>query len=626
MAYYGRLDAQNLLDLASSVPQRPGPSTLHSYVDGVREKVNGTDTVFIPESHRGLISGENHEGSIRLNSRIRQLASWFAKGDPLFSVLAAGPSETIRRGSTIQERFARGAEKSLRRGTPLHNVESELSRDLAECGVAIVQHHPRSEFYLKVMESEEYRERMAKGALIDEVIYRRRVDPASFSWVEGDDGCFEVVVVKTQRHLGALAEKLGVDAVRAAFNIFDFGEVNIDHPETWGDAVAIEVAEVWGPENGAILITGSPKPERKKGGLQEAGATRILAEWDHQWQRPPFYLRTVGTQPWHSPLDEMVQLTNERNFWATMLDVQASGAIFRHWQLADSNTGEDITGSLGRDTVPEKILYDPSQPPPDMGPGTEWTLAPFEFHDVRPRYEQIKLDHENAGSSVARLMGQSTNAYTAVGTADALGESASEEFNEWVKSIEGSIEQMWADTFRWIRRFHKDPIYVDDQRRDSEEEIGSFLNTTAAVGGGDVVSERVQVRLDMRNRLAKIADYKLGREMQNNGDIDFETRVEAGLVPYVDDAQEILAALYVSQRQRIALEQRLGAAAMQDRQALMGVAGVPAGNDTYPPPQPNITRGGVTDTRGSGVGQGANNVANSGIAPGGSDTAAGRAA
>src|SRR3990167_9278446 len=125
---------------------RPQYVALHSYIESVRAYVDGTDAINIPETHRKLLRGENHEGSVALNRRIRQLASWFSHADIRFSVPASRPGDSVRRGSPFQERFVFRAEKALGKGTGMHRWKQQSHRDLAECGVAIIQQNPRREF------------------------------------------------------------------------------------------------------------------------------------------------------------------------------------------------------------------------------------------------------------------------------------------------------------------------------------------------------------------------------------------------------------------------------------------------------------------------------------------------
>ncbi|MDA2954068.1 MAG: hypothetical protein O2976_05590, partial [Actinomycetota bacterium] len=437
MSQYENLTDQQFLDFAKTVPARSDIVDLHDYVANVRALVAGDDPINIPESHLKLSRGENHEGSGRLNARIRQLSAWLSAASPRFSIRAAGVGTQVRRGASAQERFARGGEAQLAKGTSLNRWRQQFYRDIAESGVGVMQMNPRPGYYLYVRDHPDV---MAEGSSLSEIMHMRRIDPAAVGYVSTDDGDVGLVVTQASRALGALAEKIAVDDMKRVLGFFDWGvELDPTRPEAWDPTLSVEVAEVWGPNNGALVVTGgNSSVATNRFGPSTQG--RIIARWRHQWRRPPFYFATAGTTPYHSPLDEMVQLTAIRNFWATMLDLQASGAIFRHWQLVDINSGQDVTDRLPRDAAPEHLRYDLSKPPPNMGPGTEWKLAPFEFYDVTNRHAQVVAQHEAAGASVARLVGQAVNQNTPVGTADMINDSAREEFAEWIEAIEATIE------------------------------------------------------------------------------------------------------------------------------------------------------------------------------------------
>ncbi len=298
-----------------------------------------------------------------------------------------------------------------------------------------------------------------------------------------------------------------------------------------------------------------------------------------------------------------------------MLDIQASGAIFRHWQLIDSNTGEDVGDRLPRDAAPEHLRYDLSKPPPDMGPGTEWQLAPFEFHDVTTRYQQIVLAHEAAGASVARLIGQGVNQNTAVGTADVMADSARDEFSEWIEAIEAATSERWVDFSRWYRNHHKDPIIVHDVQRDIEsEEGGSFLNVATTITAADVVSENIEVTLDTRGRIQKVADFRFAVEKISNGMSDFDREVEQGNIPGVDDAESEKLAIFIAEAERIEAQVEL----MAIQQQAMQAAGL--GSQGQPQSQPRFLDGTRTDPRGTGTGAGPDNISDTALAEGASDT------
>lgn len=599
-----------------SLWKRADVVALHDYVQGVRQLINGDDAINIPEAHKTLMRGENHEGSNRLNSRVRQLAAWLTSAAPRFSLLAGGPGEKVRRGASVQERFMRSGEGMLARGTPLNRWRQQFYRDIAEAGVGVVQLNPRKDYYLYVREKPSM---MADGSLLSDVIHMRRVDPATFAWVEVDDGSLGLAGVRVSRSLGEIAVKVGLEAAQQVLGFWDFGkQIDPDAPEGWDPALSVEVAEIWGSNNGGLVVTGC-SPGRARAGVN--GTEHIIARWPNLMDGPPFQIAAAGTWPWHSPLDEMIQLTNGRNFWATMLDIQASGAIFRHWQLVDTNTGQDVTDRYSA-SAPEHLRYDLSKPPPNMGPNTEWKLAPFEFHDVRPRYEEIRAQHEMAGSSVARLIGQGINQNTAVGTGDMIDDAAKDEFADWLEAIESSIEERWAGIFRWHRDHHKDRLIVFDMKRDDDEgDFGSFLNVTTELQGADIVSLNIDVKLDSRSRMQKIADFRFAVEKISNGFSDFDREVEQGNIPGVDDSESEKLAIFVSEAERIEAQVEL----MAFKQQALQNSGLMPGPDQQNM-QPRFLQGQQVDPRGTGTGRGPGNVSDSALAQGATDAGARRVA
>jgi hypothetical protein len=603
---YSDLTDQQVMQLAIAMEQSPKAQQLHDYVEHVRSLVDGTNVITIPQSHRALNVGESHEGGLRLNARIRQGAAWLAGAKLRFSVTAG--SLEHRADARLMEDFAKAGEAQLAQGTPLHRWSQEAARDLFECGVSIVQHHPRRDFYVKAQRDTSL---LVKGARLKEVMWRRRIDPLYWYWEEDNDGTIGASMVKGRHAVSRLATIIDgarYDDVRANFA---WAESMPD--DRWStDGTMVETKELLLPDRGVLIFSGEVKKGRGSR-MKADDPRRIIASWKN-YGRVPVYLRTASPWPWTSPLDEMIALTPERDYWATMLDMQAAGAIFRHWQLKDTNTGESLPAAIWSNPVPETVLLDLSKPPPNMGPGTEWVLAPFEYHDITARLQMIIAQHEAAGASVARLMGQIVNQNTAVGTADMMEDFARREFSDVIQSTEYMIKEMWEDTFRDIRRLHsKEPVVVIARKRDATE--GQFYDQRVELKGSQVVSDDVSVSLDTRSRMSLIADYRTAREMMNNGDMSYERAVEQGSIPGVDDADAEVADIFLSQVEKITLEQE----AMSHAQAVaenLGAAPTPMA----PTAPPNITRGARTDPRGTGTERGPNNVSDTALASGASDT------
>lgn len=604
---YSALNDSQLIQLSLMLRQREHPNTLHTYILETRALVDGHDTIDIPQSHRALSFEDNHEGGHRLNVRIKQGAAWLAGAPVRFSV--TGGDSDSRPQAERMEKFARFGEMRLARGTSLHRPKQEVMRDLFECGFAVIKHHPRAETYQRLLLSPD---RFAAGTRIDEAFWRSRVDPLNFWWDEDGEGEFGTCMVDgvhTLTEIARIGDGAAIANLKGNFKWADSIMENRFGPS----AYSVRVRELWTPDAGCLIVDGEPD----NGTLAPDAPARILRRWRNaNGRRPPFYAITVGTWPYHSPLDEMVQLTNLRNWWATMQDAQASGGIFRHWQLVDESTRDPIASALWDDPVPENILLDLSKPPPPMGPGKKWELAPFEMFDTAIRYQSIVAQHEAAGASVARLMGQLVGPNTAVGTADAIEQYARAEFNDFVESYQDATARLWEDSFAHIRRTHtREPMVVAARQRATVAQGDlAFANTTLEIRAADIVAEDVTVTADTRSRLAQIADYQLGRQMQNNGDIGYDRRVEMGLVPWVDDATEEKAAIYVDTVENMTLEANATAQA-QSVQSNLG--GPPAPMQPMAPP--NITRGRVSDPRGTGVGAGADNIGDTALSPMGTD-------
>lgn len=592
------------VQLALSLADRKECVDFHNHVRKTRSVINGTYEIEIPESHRTLMASANYEGSLRLDARIEQAVSWLASAAFRVHVGFGGPE--LRDEANSMARFARYGEKLLSRGPQMANWRLGAIRDFFETGMAVVQQNPRGDFYLGVKGDPK---KIREAKKLTDVIWRRRVDPLYFWWQPGPDGDNEVTMIKSQREVREVARIADRDRINDLKGLgLRWVERFQDNP--WEQSgMTDEVTELWVGDAGYLIANGGPKNR-----LPADDPRRVIQRWANHADHPPHYVITAGKQPYRSPLNEMYQLTQERNYWATMLDLQAAGAIFRYWQLVDDNTGDPVSLSLFANQVPENLLLNMAEAPPHMGPGTRWELAPFEFHDVEPRYARIVQQHEDAGAAVARLMGSNVGEYTPVGTADIIEEQARREFHRVIEAFESCYEQMWEDYFRWHKDFHPGPIYVSERKRDREG--GQFFNTSLELRPRDIVSEDVAVTLDTRSRVGLIADYRLGLEMSLNNDASYETRVENGMIPHVTDPKEEVADIYVSQLEKAILTIRGESALREIEASINGPNTPPSGAAQAPTPGVPMR---PIDERGSGVGQGANNISNTALEDGAVD-------
>lgn len=490
------------------------------------------------------------------------------------------------------------------RGRGLRNWHFEIMEDIAECGVAIVRSGPRKSWFDAMPKEDTPRADYLKGALITDVWGKERADPKGFSAIEDPQGGLLVAVHQSTRHIGEIAKAHGLEKARAIAGFLDMGTaLDNDDPAAWPQhdtKLLLTVAIVEGPTNGGLVVSSG---DETKGQVQE----RVLMDWENHLGRPSFYPRVTSTRPWTSPLDRMVQLTNLRNFYATMLDLQAAGAAFRHWQLIEESTGDvQPLSQFGASAPPEHLIYNMAEPPPQMGIGTKWELAPFEFHDLMPRYIAIREQHDESGFAVARIMGAGIGENTHVGTAHIMEHESRRNFNNVFKAMELGSEAEWADYFGWHRDEYKDQVIVHRVARDVENDIGRFINLALSLTGAEVKSEHVRIDIRPDLPIDQAARYRLGREMRTAGDLTYRTAVENDLVPFVDDAEGERAALYIEQRERLKLEAQLSVAVQQHIALITGQASPQQGPGTEP---------GRIGSGASAPGKGPDNIADTSVNP-----------
>lgn len=610
---YTGLSHKEVMLLALELEKRQVCKEMHDYVQEIRDLVGGADVIDVPKSHQSLGVADNHEGGLVLARRIDQGASWLSSGDVRFSVAAADIGQKDK--ARAMAKFAYHGERRLSAGTKLHNWRQEANRDLFEGGLSVIQHHPNADYYNSVRPEPT---RLGDGVRLHDLYWRRRIDPVEWWWAEDNAGNLAAGMTGGYREVGPIARMSDSERFDRVRTFFDWGET--PHGEYLAGKIGspkVKIREVNLPDRGYLIVWDSPSaktPTGRNRSLAPDNPDRIVAEWRNDGHVPQ-YPTFTGTWPPASPLDQMAQLTPLRNFWATMHDYQAAGAIFRHWQLVSEATGETLAEALWRDAVPEHMILDMSQPPPDMGPGRKWELAPYEFTDVVPRFERIVAQHEAAGQSVARLMGEMVGPHTPVGTADQIEDYARREFSDLIASYNNTHIALWEDTFRHIRTSHRGGKVTVAARERSAAADGSieWFTNTLELTSGDIVTEDVEAATDLRTRMAKIADYTLGREMQNNGDIGYERRVEMGWVPGVTDATEEKGAIFIDGVENMMLEAK-GASAVREMLANEQPMEAPTGADM--PAPLNMTRGARTDPRGTGVGPGANNRSDTALQPG----------
>ena len=612
---YNDLSDSALLEMARTIPKRPVWTELHDYIANIRDLRDGNDPLDIPETHADISYTENHEGSGVLDQRILQLANWLSMSKIRASIQPSSLSASISRGTDAQERFLIAGERMLMRGRGFRNWAFEVDEDLAESGICIIRSGPRKSYFDKMPNEDTPRRDYIQGTSLKDVWSRDRIDPKGFSAIEDSLGQPIVTCSASTRHVGAIAKEFGIEKARSLAGFIDFGTaLDSDDPAAWPQhdtKLMLDVSVVEGPSNGALLVIDNQESHSKG-----QAADRVLVRWENPIGRPTYYPAVTSKRPWRSPLDRMAQLTNARNFYATMLDLQAAGAAFRHWQLIEKNSQSPIPlSNIGTNRPPEHVIYNMAEPPPQMGPDTEWILAPFEFHDLMPRYQAITIQHEESGLSVAQIMGASVNQNTHVGTAHIMEHETRRNFNNVFVAKEQVLEDMWTDWFRWERDVHKSQVFVHAMARDVEKDIGRFINIALSLTGDDIQSEQVSVQIRPDLPIDQAARYQLGMQMRANGDMTFRTAVENNLVPFVDDAEGERMARYVEERERIKLEAQLAVAAQEHMALITGGGAGQAGPDTPP--------GRIGSPGDTGNGKGPDNIADTSLNPSSQDAIGG---
>jgi hypothetical protein len=146
---------------------------------------------------------------------------------------------------------------------------------------------------------------------------------------------------------------------------------------------------------------------------------------------------------------------------------------------------------------------------------------------------------------------------------------------------------------------------VHDRQRDTGSFEG-FVTVKRELTARDVVSEEIDVRLDTRSRVQKVADFRFAVEKISNGMSDYDREVELGNIPDVEDAESEKDAIFVAEAERIEAQVEL--------QALQREAMANAGLlDPPPGAGPRFLEGTRTDPRGTGTGQGPDNVSNTAL-------------
>ncbi len=652
MAYLG-LSRDEMFRLATDVPLRTDVVAFHRYcreVNDFRAMLDDVEST-IPEPFIEAIGGRGgkggkHEGGMHLDQRINELAKWLNRLKFQISVEASSISTPDAELAAAQEAFANDGETMFKAGTPLHRFGQECSQSLAKCGVAIVRQHPRADYYANIPEriftdadgagmepnkidrrfrrdgddrdprSFAFREELSvfqnrrrqytDQSLLTDLWLKECVPPESFAWVENVTGGFDAVVETRRRSLGELAELFGVEAAAQIFGLWDFGRgVRPDDTSTW-PAISLETREVWTADQGMLFgFESSVQSSGRTPHSRDSKSEGLLFDtWSNQQSRVPYSIRASGPMPWVSDLDLMVRLTGERNHWATMKYAQARLAVFRRPQLV-TPADPDFGG-----IEPQTLDFKPGQlpNPPD---GAKWEEDPFTFQpQIFVEYQEIVRQHEMAGAIVAKLMGSEIAEHTAVGTADAIEETAQRPFGDALESIAFGVAEEWAEFFRWLAIYHRDdPVFVHTLQVAPPGKIEPARRIARVLKGRDVVSENITVRAVPQSLINQVALKNMADEGIARGSWDYEHAVEQGWIPEVNDANTMLKRVFASKMRDGMAQNAIEAELESHRLALQG---------TLPTPQTEETD--QFGRAGGGAGQGPINIRNSQVA---ASTAAG---
>lgn len=651
MTYLG-LSRDAMFNLAQEVPQENEMRRFHDYCQEVndfralRDNVEAT----IPEPHLTAIGGASggagkHEGGMLLDQRMNELAKWLNRLKFQISVEAATVEQMDVERAADQEAFANAGEAMFKAGTPLHRFGQEVSQSIAKCGVGIVRQHPRAGYYTNLPERifddepgpglernkrdrrfsqaaderdprsfdfrEEFsvfqarRRRYTDQTLLTGLWTKESVPPEAFNYVEDVEGGMGATVEVRRRTLGELAKTFGVEKAAQIFGYYDFGRgARPDDTSTW-PAVSLETREVWTGDQGmlfgfesSVRVNGST-PKRLRSATSGDDDGLLFGAWFNQLGKVPYHPRASGPTPWVSDLDLMVSFTAERNHWATMKYAQARLAIFRRPQLVAKE--EDDYGGI----EPQALDFEPGKLP-NPPAGAKWEEDPFTFQpQIFAEYQEVVRQHELAGSIVAKLMGSEIAEHTAVGTADAIEETAQRPFADAIESISFSVAAEWSDFFGWLAMYHvDDPVFVHVLKDPPLGEVGRSQRVARVLRGRDVVSENITVKALPQSLINQVALKNMADEGIERGSWDYEHAVENGWIPGVNDANTMLKRVYASRLRAGLAQNSIQAALAQDQALLTGEQPAPPTSETNELGQPT----------GGRSGQGPVNIRNSQIA------------
>ena len=651
MTYLG-LDRDAMYQLAQEVPQENDMRRFHDYCQEVndfralRDDVEST----IPEPHLKAIGGAagkagKHEGGMLLDQRMNELAKWLNRLKFQISVEAATISQMDVELAAAQEAFANDGEVMFKAGTPLHRFGQEVSQSLAKCGVGIVRQHPRKGYYANLPErifadepgpgmernkrdrrfsqtaeerdprSFDFREEFTvfqarRRAYTDQTLLtalwtKESVPPESFSFIEDVEGGQGAAVETRRRTLGELSKTFGIQQAAQVFGYYDFGRgVRPDDTSTW-PAISLETREVWTGDQGmlfgfesSIRINGAA-PRRLRTADSDRNEGLLFGAWANQLGKVPYYPRASGPMPWVSDLDLMVRFTGERNHWATMKYAQARLSIFRRPQLV-TDEPDDYGG-----VEPQALDFEPGKLP-NPPAGSKWEEDPFTFQPtIFAEYQEVVRQHELAGAIVAKLMGSEIAEHTAVGTADAIEETAQRPFSDALESISFSVADEWSDLFGWLAMYHRDdPVFVHTLKEPPLGKVQRSQRVARVLRGRDVVSENITVKALPQSLINQVALKNMADEGVERGSWDYEHAVEQGWIPGVNDANTMLKRVYAARLRAGLAQNSIEAALEQDRALLAGAL------PTQPTDQTNQLG---TPSGGGGGGQGPVNIRNSQI-------------
>ncbi len=557
MSYRGLTD-EEYVDMAINVlPSSDESKWLSAYTAEFDKLRRGRDEILLPKSHAGFLREMSHKGGRKLNSVVQDARNWAVLRDIWVRVTPQDSSDESAQAAGRMRQFFELAMEDMRyHGS--HDTLAEVIDDMLTSGIGIRRMNPRAEYFRdwrKITEAEDLSDQQKRDAFdalpnteLANVIVNDRVPPGSFQFIQDADGEIGAAQERGTRPLGPMAKRFGLERAEEMFGQLDFGPSTSVRVGQTMQTASILTAELWVEDEGVLIwLDGmgigrpgmGPQPiagRKLKGTI--GAADRILDRWPNQWGKPPYYLRPVSPFPWESPLDSMMHMVNEFNYWDTLRQVQLHAGVLRTFTLVRKlESGGVGAPVIDTDDSPKTITLKQGQPLPYMGPGFEWILSPFDEIDVETGYQNASKEIEAAGDLVKALSGSSINQNTAVGTASMMFNSAQRGLSPMIRAEAKAVSEELIDFAVWVRDTFKEPITVHGMRMPELGEEGGLQAITQVLEPEDIVTTNIEVVIRPMLPVDQAADLAKAEQTIQGGLKTIDGVVEAGWIPGENDPE-----------------------------------------------------------------------------------------